>query len=90
MTNKQYEEFYCTYCDSQRCGSNPPETCPYWRMRTKGYDYYIEDFLGGVHTDGVGYAPDGTFCGECTRESCASCPTWLSQGNPFNNDAAAR
>ena len=36
-------------------------------------DYYITDELGGVHTDGVGYAPDGRFCGECTRESCKGC-----------------
>lgn len=41
-----------------------------------GFDYYITDDLGGVHTDGVGYAPDGTFCGECTRESCVGCPAW--------------
>ena len=74
MTNKQYEELYCTYCDSQRCGSNPPETCPYKNIRENGYDYYIIDDLGGIHTDGIGYAPDGTFCGECTRQSCIGCP----------------
>jgi hypothetical protein len=43
------------------------------QMKRKGYDYYIEDSLGGVHTDGVGYAPDGTFCGECTSETCEGC-----------------
>ena len=46
------------------------------RMKRKGYDYYITDDLGGVHTDGVGFAPDGTFCGECSMESCAECPAW--------------
>ena len=45
-------------------------------MLTDGFDYYITDELGGVHTDGVGYAPDGTFCGECTRQSCTGCPAW--------------
>ena len=40
-----------------------------------GFDYYIEDDLGGIHTDGVGYAPDGHFCGECIRESCEGCWT---------------
>ena len=45
-------------------------------MLTDGFDYYITDELGGVHTDGVGYAPDGTFCGECTRQSCMGCPAW--------------
>ena len=38
-----------------------------------GFDYYIEDDLGGIHTDGVGYTPDGHFCGECIRESCEGC-----------------
>lgn len=47
---------------------------------TEGFDYYIEDSLGGVHTDGAGYAPDGTFCGECTRESCLVCPAWNNMG----------
>lgn len=42
-------------------------------MEKDGFDYYVEDELGGVHTDGVGYAPDGHFCGECTRESCVGC-----------------
>lgn len=46
------------------------------KIKEKGYDYYITDELGGVHTDGVGYAPDGAFCGECTRESCSGCPAW--------------
>lgn len=135
MTIEQYEEFYCTYCDSQRCGDNPPETCPYWQMiqqinpntdkdvdilinnitntladysnkwrslgtelllaraeitdmavriieleyekykavKEKDYDYYIEDELGGIHTDGIGYAPDGHFCGECTHTTCKNC-----------------
>ena len=60
----------------------------YGNMLIDGFDYHITDDLGGVHTDGVGYAPDGTFCGECTRQSCASCPAWLSQGSrySFNND----
>jgi hypothetical protein len=46
---------------------------------TDGFDYYIEDELGGVHTDGVGYAPDGSFCGECTKESCEGCPAWKKE-----------
>lgn len=48
----------------------------YGNMLTDGFDYYINDELGGVHTDGVGYAPDGTFCGECTKGSCKGCPAW--------------
>ena len=38
MTVEQYEELYCTYCDSQRCGNqNLPvdKMCPYWQERMK-------------------------------------------------------
>lgn len=56
------------------------------RIKKQGYDYYITDELGGVHTDGVGYAPDGTFCGECTRQSCIGCGPWNERGYSFNND----
>ena len=37
MTDKEYEEYYCLYCDSQRChnviGGNYKQTCPYWYLR---------------------------------------------------------
>jgi hypothetical protein len=34
MNIQEYEELYCTYCDSQRCGEGKPsETCPYWEIR---------------------------------------------------------
>ena len=39
MTNKEYEEFYCTYCDSQRYANRVGETlvevCPYQEARQK-------------------------------------------------------
>lgn len=39
MPDKEYEEFYCTYCDSQRCvnrvGETLVEVCPYWEARQK-------------------------------------------------------
>lgn len=31
----------------------------------------------GVHNDAVGYAPNGHWCGECCRDTCALCPTWI-------------
>ncbi len=34
------------------------------------------DRVGGSHSGGVGNAPDGTFCGECTYGSCENCPVW--------------
>ena len=46
----------------------------YGNIGRDGFHYCIKDDLGGVHTDGVGYAPDGRFCGECTRDSCEGCP----------------
>lgn len=55
----------------------------YGNMKIDGYDYYITDEFGGVHTDGVGYAPDGHFCGECTRESCKDCPALKNTGAEF-------
>ena len=48
----------------------------YGSMLTDGFDYQITDDLGGVHSDGVGWAPDGTFCGECNKGDCAVCPAW--------------
>jgi hypothetical protein len=48
-------------------------------MEKDGFDYYIKDELGGVHTDGVGYAPDGTFCGECNKSTCENCPVWVKE-----------
>ena len=45
-------------------------------MSTDGFDYHIIDDLGGTHSDGMGWAPDGTFCGECTRDNCEGCSAW--------------
>lgn len=34
----------------------------------------IIDEIGGVHEGGCGWAPDGTFCGECCKITCVGCP----------------
>lgn len=52
-------------------------------MEANGFDYYIKDELGGVHTDGVGYAPDGSFCGECTKTTCVNCVALKNTGAEF-------
>lgn len=52
-------------------------------IETDGFDYYIEDSLGGVHTDGVGYAPDGRFCGECNKDTCVGCEVLKKTGAEF-------
>jgi hypothetical protein len=33
----------------------------------------IIDVIGGIHDEGLGWAPDGTFCGECTHATCEEC-----------------
>lgn len=39
-------------------------------------DVYFIDEAGGIHDAGVGYAPDGDFCGECSNMSCKTCRVW--------------
>lgn len=52
-------------------------------MEKDGFDYCIKDELGGVHTDGVGYAPDGRFCGECNKNTCVGCEALKKTGAEF-------
>ena len=33
----------------------------------------IKDKVGGIHEDGVGWNPRGTFCGECSNITCEGC-----------------
>ena len=70
-TDKEGNYITCEFiCDKCGCEFDMP-------IKTENNcDYYITDELGGVHTDGVGYAPDGSFCGECAHESCAQCKAW--------------
>jgi hypothetical protein len=35
----------------------------------------IIDDLGGEHDEGLGWNPDGIFCGECSNETCVGCPS---------------
>lgn len=42
----------------------------------KGYPAYFEDEVGGKHDEGVGWGPDGEFCGECSNISCGACLVW--------------
>lgn len=36
-------------------------------------DNMWKDELGGYHGEGIGYNPQGVFCGECTQETCEGC-----------------
>ncbi len=38
-------------------------------------DCYTDE-VGGHHDSGIGWAPNGHWCGECTKSSCSKCPIW--------------
>lgn len=39
----------------------------------------FKDNVGGLHEEGLGWSPDGNFCGECSRSSCEQCPVWRTK-----------
>lgn len=39
-------------------------------------EYTYIDSIGGEHSCGLGYAPNGEFCGECSNISCDGCSVW--------------
>ena len=50
------------------------DTCDYTVGKDIDYDgYYYTDPIGGVHSDGLGWNPNGVFCGECTYSTCENC-----------------
>ena len=34
------------------------------------------DEIGGYHDSGMGWAPNGHWCGECCKSSCKGCKVW--------------
>ena len=38
-------------------------------------EYSFKDELGGVHDEGLGWNPNGVFCGECSNMTCNGCPS---------------
>ena len=46
------------------------------------------DGVGGHHDCGVGWSPDGHYCGECNIDSCADCKIseWRQKTNPLPED----
>ena len=36
---------------------------------------YLDD-VGGHHDSGCGWAPDGSYCGICSHQSCRECSLW--------------
>ena len=37
------------------------------------------DSAGGVHENGLGWGPDGIFCGECSNTNCATCKALIGR-----------
>ena len=57
---------------------------------------YTDD-VGGHHDAGVGWSPDGHYCGECCSDSCSGCKVWewrqkkeIVAGNHFKATMKAR
>lgn len=52
-----------------------PDGCPACGAPCVGWI----DSAGGTHEGGIGHMPDGTCCGECTREDCGECEVWTQR-----------
>lgn len=49
------------------------DTCPTCGQFT---EFTYIDILGGRHSAGLGWTPEGDPCGECNKMSCEKCSTW--------------
>ena len=59
-------------------GESTEKEIEYAKSKGKFIYYYNHpemhyDDIGGFHDSGIGYNPDGTWCGECSRLSCRGC-----------------
>lgn len=65
------KEYICGFCGCEVealyhvCPKCDHENCIGWF-----------DEIDGYHENGTGTMPDGTECGECSRESCSGCVAW--------------
>ena len=48
-------------------------TCDTCDHEIVGCGYSYTDNIGGRHSDGEGWNPNGVFCGECSNDTCESC-----------------
>jgi hypothetical protein len=46
-----------------------------YKKMKDGSEFY--DYIGGYHSEGEGWDPNGDYCGECGKASCADCYAWL-------------
>lgn len=59
-------------------GESTKSEIEYAKVRGKTIQYYsqpdfIMDEVGGVHDEGLGWNPNGVFCGECCHTTCKDC-----------------
>lgn len=78
MENKfkwKKNHWYCEQCNAE-FNEYPTkgydDICPVCGRQT---DFAFFDCVGGVHSGGVGWSPNGDYCGECCR-SCEECGVW--------------
>lgn len=76
---KEFSKWYCDRCKA-KFDKNPGKTddgfvdsCPVCGQIT---DFTYIDEIGGTHSGGLGWDPDGEYCGECCKCSCATCHVW--------------
>lgn len=78
---KEFSKWYC-----EKCGAKFDYN-PIPRIAISSYFYYCPvcgemteyvyiDEIGGTHSGGLGWDPDGEYCGECCKYSCAECHVW--------------
>lgn len=56
--------------------------CSYGTLKSEIYDvlsfFLLDDCeideFGGYHDEGLGWNPDGKYCGECSNITCVGCP----------------
>lgn len=47
-------------------------------------DISITDSIGGVHSEGQGWNPQGNYCGECNTVTCVGCIYSTDDDQPFS------
>ena len=57
---------------------------------TKHSEDCYTDEVGGHHDSGMGWAPNGQWCGECTKSSCSKCPVWKAIKTEIERDLSEK
>ena len=67
-------KWYCEKCNAEfdEYPGHDGDICLICGMHT---DFTYVDYVGGVHSGGLGWSPNGDYCGECNH-SCEDCLVW--------------